>query len=107
MKPHRAWVMAGVVIGVADLADALLFFGPRGVSPIRILQETLRRRWPLWGPVYGVFVYATMNAVVIPLSAAAGGVPPLPVLINGLVIHVVGVGLPAAWFASRMVPTRA
>lgn len=146
MRPLRAWVAAGLVIGVADLADAFLFFGLRGVSPVRILQsiasgvlgpaafsgaaaaaalgvalhlliafaiagvylfaalrlETLRRRWLLWGPLYGILVYAVMNVVVIPLSRAAGGMPALPVLINGLVIHVVGVGLPAAWFASRL-----
>jgi hypothetical protein len=41
-----------------------------------------------------------MNYVVIPLSAAAsGGSPPVPVLLNGLLIHAFGVGLPAALFA--------
>jgi hypothetical protein len=50
----------------------------------------------LWGPLYGVAVYVFMNAVVIPLSAATGGMPKLPVLINGIMIHIFGVGMPAA-----------
>ena len=43
-----------------------------------------------------------MNAVVLPLSRAATGPRPLPVLLNGVLIHMLGVGLPAAWVASRV-----
>ena len=56
----------------------------------------LTRRPIFWGLVYGVAVYVVMNFVVIPLSAAAGGRPPLPVVINGVLIHMFGVGLPAS-----------
>lgn len=56
----------------------------------------LTRRPLLWGIVYGIGVYVVMNFVVIPLSAAAGGRPPLPVVVNGVMIHMFGVGLPAA-----------
>ena len=45
-----------------------------------------------------------MNWVVIPLSAI-GGTPRLvvnPVFINGILIHMFGVGLPSALFASRV-----
>jgi uncharacterized membrane protein YagU involved in acid resistance len=56
----------------------------------------LAKRALLWGPLYGVAVYVVMNAVVIPLSAATGGMPKLPVLINGLAIHILGVGIPSA-----------
>jgi hypothetical protein len=57
----------------------------------------LTRRPFLFGPLYGLVAYAVMNFVVIPLSAAAsGGQPPRAVLVNGLLIHAFGVGLPAA-----------
>src|SRR5262245_27991733 len=56
----------------------------------------------LCGAVYGVLVYFFMNRVVITLSAiGAGAAPPLPVFINGIAIHILGVGIPAAFFASR------
>lgn len=60
----------------------------------------LRRHPLLYGPLYGLAVYAVMNAIVVPLSAAAHGPKPLPVLINGLLIHMLGVGIPAALAAS-------
>lgn len=56
----------------------------------------LRRRPLLYGPLYGLLVYAVMNVIVVPLSAAPDGPRPWPVVINGLLIHVLGVGLPAA-----------
>jgi hypothetical protein len=63
----------------------------------------LTRRPFLTGPLYGLAAYGVMNYVVIPLSAAAsrGGAPPPPVLLNGLLIHAFGVGLPAALFARK------
>ncbi len=61
----------------------------------------LNRQPFVWGPVYGVIAYLTMNLVVIPLSAIHGtGLPSaLPVLVNGLLIHIFGVGIPSALFA--------
>ena len=54
------------------------------------------------GAAFGVTAYIVMNYVVIPLSAMArGGPPPWPVLINGVLIHVFGVGIPCAMFARR------
>ncbi len=51
----------------------------------------------LYGPLYGLVVYVVMNFVVIPLSAiGSAGARPWPVLINGLLIHALGVGLPSA-----------
>ena len=64
----------------------------------RRLRFLTSRPW-LAGPLYGVLVYVIMNAVVLPLSAAAHGFPRTPVLINGLLIHIFGVGIPAALFA--------
>ena len=66
----------------------------------------LRRRWLLCGIAYGVVAYFMMTFVVVPMSNAGPGriafaLPVTPVLINGLAIHVFGVGLPIAYFASR------
>jgi len=51
------------------------------------------------GMVYGLLVYLFMNRVVIPLSAIGAGAatwPALPVLVNGLLIHAFGIGIPSA-----------
>jgi len=53
------------------------------------------------GILFGIAAYFVMNYVVIPLSATSRGAFAMPVFLNGLAIHVVGVGLPAAWFVSR------
>ena len=65
----------------------------------------LRSRPLVCGPVYGVLVYAVMNLIVIPHSAGGGGRYSFWQVLGGLMIHVVGVGLPAAWFAAA--PRRA
>jgi hypothetical protein len=148
----RAIVSGGLVIGVLDLLDALIFFGLRsGARPMGILHSiaagaigrdaaraggtqtaalgailhfliafiiaaiyimvsrfipVLRRRWVICGIAYGVVAYFVMTFVVVPLSSAGAGriafaLPVTPVLLNGLAIHALGVGLPAAFFASR------
>jgi hypothetical protein len=65
-----------------------------------------RRPW-VYGPLYGVVAWAVMNFVVIPLSAANRGAWTLPVVANGLVIHMLGVGLPAALFSRAAFGDRA
>jgi hypothetical protein len=58
------------------------------------------RRFPVWsGLMYGVVVYLVMNFVVLPLSAAGRGSFAWPVVANGLIIHMLGVGLPSSLFA--------
>jgi hypothetical protein len=73
----------------------------------------LSRRFPLlaqrpfvWGPLYGIGAYLVMNLVVLPLSALHGtGLPSaLPVLLNGILIHIIGVGTPSALFARAATP---
>jgi hypothetical protein len=69
------------------------------------------RWWPLLtrravpcGLAYGVAAYLTMTFVIVPLSAAAtfpARLPAWPILVNGLAVHLVGVGLPAAWVAAK------
>ena len=53
------------------------------------------RPW-IYGPLYGLLVYAVMTFIVIPLSAIGARSPSTGVLLNGLLIHALGVGLPAA-----------
>jgi uncharacterized membrane protein len=66
----------------------------------RFIPALARRPW-IFGPLYGLAVYVVMNSIVVPLSAAAvgSGTPPPAVLANGLLIHMLGVGLPSALFA--------
>lgn len=67
------------------------------------LDALIRNPVP-YGIVYGLAVYAFMNYVVIPLSAIGppkAWFPPAPVLIGGLLIHMLGIGLPSALFARR------
>jgi hypothetical protein len=64
----------------------------------------LRRPWLLWGPLYGLAVYCFMYYVVMPATPI--GWPPFRLVpfINNILIHMLGVGLPAAYFASRVDP---
>lgn len=142
----RAWLYAGLTVGILDIADAIIFYAFRGVAPYRIFQSVATgfygraafdggasttvlgaglhffnaftialvylaasrrirtlRRWPLlWGPLYGLVVFAVMFYVVIPLSAATAAPPTGGVLVNEILIHLVGVGLPVAFFAARL-----
>lgn len=143
----RAVVFGGLVVGVLDGLDAVIFFGARGVTAARIFQHIasavlgkaafsggaatvalgvalhfavafcivaafvvlaamvpwFRAHWVAGGMVFGLLAYGGMNYAVLPLTrvAAAGGVPPWPVLLNGLLAHVFLVGLPAAWVLRR------
>jgi hypothetical protein len=54
------------------------------------------------GAAYGLVLYAVMNFVVVPLSAAAVGAPGLdPWTFAGIAAHVVLVGIPIALCARR------
>jgi len=138
-------VYGGLVVGTLDALDAVVFFGLRGATPVRIFQSIaagflgratyqgglrtallglgihffvafsivttyylasrglpilVRRPW-ICGPVYGVLVYFFMNRVVIPLSAIGTPTFSLAPFINGIVIHILGVGIPTALFVAR------
>jgi len=76
-RTGRALFLGTAAVGVLDGLDAVIFFGLRGVP----------------GP--------------IPLSASPGGGPkPTATLINGLLIHVFGVGIPAVLAARSAVRPR-
>ena len=66
----------------------------------------LRKQWVVSGLVFGAAAYFVMTWFVVPMSNAGNGqitfaLPVTPVLINGILIHMFGVGLPAAYFSSR------
>jgi hypothetical protein len=143
LSEGRALLWGTLIVGTADILDAFVFFGLRGIRPVRILQgiasgilgrdafsggaatavlgaflhyfiafaivwvflaasrrlpDLARRPW-LYGPLYGLVVYAVMNWIVIPLSLVTARPKPLAVLANGLLIHMLGVGLPTALIA--------
>jgi hypothetical protein len=58
------------------------------------------------GIAFGVVAYFVMTWFVVPMSNAGNhqitfALPATPIMINGILIHMFGVGLPAAYFASR------
>src|SRR4029450_1884227 len=65
----------------------------------------LTRRPVICGLLYGLIAYAVMNLLVLPLSKVGGPtLPATPVLANGVLIHMLGVGLPSALFARAARP---
>jgi len=71
------------------------------VSTFLVASRYIRilRRAPVWsGLIYGIAVYLVMNFVVLPLSAAGRGALSWPVVVNGVLIHMLGVGLPTSLF---------
>jgi len=60
------------------------------------LWPALARRPFLFGPIFGVAAYLVMTFVIVPLSALSLAIPKLAPLVNGLLIHIFGVGIPAA-----------
>ncbi|HWM91705.1 MAG TPA: hypothetical protein VN493_13135 [Thermoanaerobaculia bacterium] len=87
----------------ALLGLALHFFIAFCVAAVYYLASkrigVLTRKAVICGLVYGVLVYLFMTFVVVPLSAARGGMPTLPMFILNAVFHAFLVGLPAALFA--------
>lgn len=55
----------------------------------------------LGGAIYGIGAYLVMNYVVVPLSNATPGARVWPIVLNGVLIHIFGVGIPSALFARR------
>ena len=97
-------------LGTAVLGACLHFFIAFVIVTIYYAASRRARiltdRPVIFGLLYGVAVYFVMSRIVVPLSAAGGGgTPPLPVLVNGLLIHALGVGLPSALFARAARPS--
>ena len=72
-------------------------------------MPSLRKQWVLHGIAFGFVAYLVMTWFVVPMSNAGSGsisfaLPVMPIMINGILIHALAVGLPAAFFASRIRP---
>lgn len=70
-----------------------------GASRMRVLA----RAWVVSGLAYGVWVWAFMNFLVLPMSKVAPAPFSLAMTVNGVVGHAVFVGLPIALFARRAI----
>lgn len=90
-----------VVLGVV-----LHFVVALGVVTIYVsasrLVPALARRPLLLGPVYGIAVFFVMNLIVIPLSVIGTVIIRWPAAVNGLLIHALLVGPPAAIAAAKV-----
>ncbi len=64
----------------------------------------LSRRPVLSAVLYGCLVFVVMNFIVIPLSAARMKRITRPNLVNGLLGHIIAVGLPCLWVARATGP---
>lgn len=93
------WPTAGVGLALhfaIALGAAAVFLGITRILPV-VLHHPL-----IAGIVFGLGVFLFMNLVLLPLVGFPGGLPAGWRLVNGLLIHAFGVGLPIAWFASRL-----
>jgi hypothetical protein len=112
----RAILWATLVAGTLDISSAILL--NLGVGPRVVLQSvaggwlgraTYQGGWPtaLLGLAshFGIMLVIAaiyMTLVVIPLSASTLSPPDTRHVIQGLIVHVLMVGLPMAWIARRM-----
>jgi hypothetical protein len=85
------------LIGIVSHFSIMLAFAAAYVLG-SLWEPALRRRFYLFGPLYGAIVFDTMRFIVLPLSAAGYGMPKPPVLYFEFAGHVFLVGLViAAW----------
>ncbi|HRK63154.1 MAG TPA: hypothetical protein PLN53_02110 [Terricaulis sp.] len=93
------WVTGALGLGLHFSLTTIMaaFF----VAWTRMVPEL--NKWPwLSGATYGLGIFAIMQTVVLPMSAAGGGAGPEgQFLVGGLLIHAFGVGLPIALIAKR------
>jgi hypothetical protein len=93
--------------GVVALGIALHFSIATGAAAAygmaSLWMPQIVRRPFLWGPIFGIAVYVFMDFLVLPLSKLPhqGHWSSTSVFVNEMFIHMLGVGLPIAWFASR------
>jgi hypothetical protein len=65
--------------------------------------EIVRRQWLLSGPLYGIVIYLAMYWVVVPMRFGSMPKTDMWSVGNALFSHIVCVGLPMAYIASRTI----
>ena len=94
------WGAGGAVLGLAT------HFALMAIMVVVYMLAAVR--WPTlpanplrWGFLYGLATYVVMNLIVVPLRFPTA-FPPRPISVGTqLFCHIVLVGLPIAWIASR------
>jgi hypothetical protein len=93
--------LPGILLGQAGHVVVSLVWGFVFVALAQRLPELIERP-VLWGAVYGVVVMLVMHYLVVPLGHAPRIPYSLPGLLNNLVAHTLGFGIPVALVASRL-----
>lgn len=65
--------------------------------------DIVRRKWFIAGPLYGILIYLVMYWIVVPMRFGTTPKTDLWSVGNALFSHIVCVGLPMAFIASRMI----
>lgn len=98
-------------LATATLGLGLHFIVALGVVSVYLVATrvlpALAERPLLYGPLYGIVAFFVMNLVVIPLSAIGVVIIRWPAAINGLLIHALLVGPPAAIAVAKACAGRA
>ena len=99
---RAAYQGGGRTIALGVLLHFVIAFGIVAVYWLasRWVPELLRRPF-LYGSIYGVIVYAAMNYIVIPLSAASRSPFMLWWVVCSVIVHMFLIGVPASLFARR------
>jgi magnesium-transporting ATPase (P-type) len=84
---------------IAFLFTLFLFF----IYPF--LKSILKNKI-LIGVLYGIFVWAVMNKIVVPLSNTAPSTPTLKNMIIACVILILCIGIPLAWIVNKFYSSR-
>ncbi|MBL9207788.1 MAG: hypothetical protein JNN01_22080 [Opitutaceae bacterium] len=97
-----SWGNGAIFLGIALHFTVAAVLGGVYLGFARLIPW-LRTHWVLGGGAYGLGAYCFINGVVLPLTRAkgAGGWPPTPVLINGVLAHLLLVGLPIGFVVAR------
>lgn len=94
--------LSAAALGLLLHASIAVVMAAVYVTATWFLPVLNRRPW-LWGPVYGFGCYLVMNYVVLALRFGPRPTPELGSLIGSLLIHMLGVGLPIALMARRVI----
>ena len=94
------WGAAGAALGLLVHYTLMAIMAAAFILAAQA-RPALRTRPLLWGLVYGLITYVVMNLIVVPLRFPAA-FPPRPLSVGTqLFCHIVLVGIPIAWIASR------